>query len=362
MMKNTWLVSIILLNCNWKKWNKDCIDSILLQTYKNYEIIFVDNKSTDWSLEEIETIFNKEINLWKIKIVKNKENLWFAWWNNAWVMNSSKKAKYIWLLNNDTVIDKNCLLELVKWLEDNTQLWAVSSVILDKWCESQIRNMIENWKVLIMNIFGLQTRENASIKNNVYYTNFSSWCSFLYRKSIVDLPFFDFYKIYAEDVQLSREIILKWYKLWVCKNSFVHHFWSATMNKMPYTKVYLDTRNLMLNYHAFLKKPSRLKLFIPCIFSHILKLIINRSNFTTYFKANRNSILWIIKNRKCINIVRERINNWRKMSEREFLSTMSCKLVANDDSHPNSLKQKIITIINFLNKLYYNVFNIIYYK
>lgn len=359
-MKDSWLVSIILLNYNGKEFNKNCIDSILLQTYKNYEIIFVDNKSTDGSVEEIEDIFNKEINSWKIKIVKNEENLWFAWWNNVWVMNSSKEAKYIWLLNNDTVIDKNCLIELVKWLESNTQLWAVSSVILDKWHESQIRHMIESWKVSIMSIFWLQTRENAVIKNNVYYTNFSSWCSFLYKKSIVDLPFFDFYKIYAEDVQLSREIILKWYKLWVCKNSFVHHFWSATMNKMPYIKVYFDTRNLMLNYYAFLKKSSRVKLFIPCVVSHILKLIINRSNFTTCFKANRNSILWIIKNRKCIDTVSKRINNWRKISEKEFLSTMSYRLVANDDLHPNSLKQRIITIINFSNKLYYKMFNIIY--
>ena len=288
MDNKTWLVSIILLNYNWKQFNSDCIDSILKQTYHDYEIIFVDNKSTDWSLEDVEKCYKKEIESWKIKIVKNCENLWFAWWNNSWVRESSKDSKYIWLLNNDTVIEKDCLLELVKWIESDSSLWWVCSVILDKWSEDKIEKKILDWNVFIMNAFWLQIREKATEKNKVYYTNFLSWCSLLYKKSIIDEPFLDVYKIYAEDMQLSWELLLKWYKLWVCKESKVHHFWSATMNKVPYTKIYLNARNLFINYYVFLSKKTRLKLIIPFLTLHFLQFIPNYKIFRKLLKAKLN--------------------------------------------------------------------------
>ena len=45
------LVSIIIVNYNGKRWLKDCFDSLFRQTYKNYEIIFIDNASIDGSIE-----------------------------------------------------------------------------------------------------------------------------------------------------------------------------------------------------------------------------------------------------------------------------------------------------------------------
>lgn len=350
-------VSIILLNYNWKKFNTDCINSILRQTYKFYEIIFVDNNSTDGSTEEVEEIFKEQIEKWLIKIRKNNDNLRFAWWNNSWVEISSNEAKYIWLLNNDTIIDEDCLEKLIIWIKSDDKLWAVSSLILDKWSEKQIQKMTENWMVRITNAFWLQAWENAEIKNNIYYTNFLCWCSFLYKKNLVEQPFFDFYKIYAEDLQLSREIILKWYKLWICRDSIVHHFWSATMNKAPYTKVFLDTRNLMIDYNAFFCKTTKIKLFIPYILFHFLQLISNYSNFRNVFKAKWNAFLWIMNNKKYLNIVRTRVNNGRCISEMEFLSQMSCKM-ASDDFHSWKFKMLLIDGLNVLNKIYYKILRI----
>lgn len=361
MNNKTWLVSIILLNYNWKKFNKNCIDSILLQSYTNFEIIFVDNNSTDWSLEEIENIYIKEINSWKIKIVKNSENLRFAWWNNSWVRESSQDSEYIWLLNNDTIIEKDCLLELIKWIESDKTLWAVWSLIFDEQSKSRIEEKTENWKVLVMNVFWLQVWWDGDIKNYVYYTNFLCWCSILYKKSIVEQPFFDFYKIYAEDMQLSWEIILKWYKLWTCRNSKVLHFWSATMNKMPYTKIYLNTRNLLINYHSFLSKKTRLKLFIPFFVLNVLQLFSNFSLFFKLLRAKWNSFFWVLKNKKTVNRVKERISSWKIISEKDFLSTMSYKL-AEDDFYSERFKSFLIKILNYLNKVYYIVFFIPFKK
>lgn len=100
------LVSIIIVNYNGKKWIKKCLDSILLQIYSYFEVVFVDNASTDNSIEFIENNYKDN----RIKIIKSDKNLGFAGGNNLGIDNS--KGKYILLLNNDTWIDNDFLEEL----------------------------------------------------------------------------------------------------------------------------------------------------------------------------------------------------------------------------------------------------------
>jgi glycosyltransferase involved in cell wall biosynthesis len=54
-------VSILLLNYNGKKFNQACIASILTQTYQHFEILFIDNASTDDSVAEVAHLFQNEI-------------------------------------------------------------------------------------------------------------------------------------------------------------------------------------------------------------------------------------------------------------------------------------------------------------
>ena len=136
----SWYVSIILLNYNGKQFNKPCIESILQQNYQDFEIVFIDNSSTDWSLEEVKKDYQKEIQNKKIIIIESKKNLWFAWGNNLWAGHTSKKSEYICLLNNDTTVPNNRLKELIQWIQSDSTLWAVGSLILDRWYEEAIKN------------------------------------------------------------------------------------------------------------------------------------------------------------------------------------------------------------------------------
>ena len=74
-MKNP-LFSIIIINYNGSKHLKECLDSIEKQSYKNFEIIFVDNNSKDDSVKIVKNISSR------IKIIKNSLNLGFAEANN----------------------------------------------------------------------------------------------------------------------------------------------------------------------------------------------------------------------------------------------------------------------------------------
>lgn len=116
------LISIIIINYNGKKWLKECLDSCYKQSYKKFEVILVDNASTDQSLALVRKYFSK------VKIIHNKKNFGFAKGNNIGV--STAKGQYIFLLNNDTVIDKNCLANLLTFFEKRSTIGSVQPKLL----------------------------------------------------------------------------------------------------------------------------------------------------------------------------------------------------------------------------------------
>lgn len=112
-MKSNPLVSIIIVNWNGKKWLKKLFDSLLSQTYKNIEIIFVDNDSSDDSIKFVNSSYKDS----RVKIIKSEENLGFAGGNNLGINNAI--GKYILLINNDTWVDKYFLSNLTNFYNTN---------------------------------------------------------------------------------------------------------------------------------------------------------------------------------------------------------------------------------------------------
>jgi len=93
-------------------------------TYPNYEIILVDNKSTDGSVEYFKRRFSE------IEIIENEENLGFAKGNNIGIKKALKNnASYIFLLNNDTIVDPGFLEELIKIGESDEKIGILSPII-----------------------------------------------------------------------------------------------------------------------------------------------------------------------------------------------------------------------------------------
>ena len=116
-------ISIIILNWNGKKITSGCLKSIKNQSFKEYEIIVVDNASSDGSQEYFKKKFPK------VKLIENKENLGYAGGNNIGIKKAN--ADYILILNNDTILDKNFLEEL--WKERNkADILGVKNYYFDK--------------------------------------------------------------------------------------------------------------------------------------------------------------------------------------------------------------------------------------
>ncbi len=105
MSKTQSLVSVIIVNWNGRKWLEKCLDSLRAQTYRNFEIIFVDNASTDDSVEFVEKNYPEVI------VVQSDKNLGFAGGNNLGIRQA--KGDLLLLLNNDTWVENDFLEKMV---------------------------------------------------------------------------------------------------------------------------------------------------------------------------------------------------------------------------------------------------------
>ena len=128
-MHHTPKVSIVIVNYNGAQFIENLFKSLYQQTYRDFEVIFVDNNSQDNSLQLLQKLINEYKPDFPIKIIKNKENLGYCKGNNIGVKHA--KGEYIILLNNDVILDKNAVKELVKTLDQNPDITASQSRLLD---------------------------------------------------------------------------------------------------------------------------------------------------------------------------------------------------------------------------------------
>jgi len=125
-MKKTDL-SIVILNYNSGDFLRKCLESIVKAEKDGfeYEVIVVDNASTDESLKKIQNskfkIQNENL---KLKIIKNKKNLGFAAGNNMGV--GKVKGRYLLFLNPDTMVMPSTLKEMVKFMDNHFDAGAAT--------------------------------------------------------------------------------------------------------------------------------------------------------------------------------------------------------------------------------------------
>jgi len=112
-------LSVIILNYNTKDLLLKCVQSVTRQykkeiNNKDFELIVVDNASSDGSVEEIKK-FNKMIK--NLVLLENKENYGFSKGNNIGALRA--KGEYILFLNSDTRVGDRGLLKMVDFLDQN---------------------------------------------------------------------------------------------------------------------------------------------------------------------------------------------------------------------------------------------------
>ena len=128
-------LSIVIVNFNTKKLTSECIESIKKSdTAASYEIIVVDNGSTDGSIDVLDKIKD-------IKFIKNKENLGYSNANNIGIKIAS--GKYVLLLNSDTVVHKGSLDKLLNFAWSKKDAGVVGARLLND--DGTIQKSVSNF-------------------------------------------------------------------------------------------------------------------------------------------------------------------------------------------------------------------------
>lgn len=119
------LFSVIIPNFNGEKFLDKCISSILSSKYDNFELIIIDNHSSDRSL----SILNYYAKDARVKIVPLSQNVGFGPANNIGIKHS--KGEFLVFLNNDTYVEENWLSELLKVFALDNAVDAVQCMLLN---------------------------------------------------------------------------------------------------------------------------------------------------------------------------------------------------------------------------------------
>ena len=122
-------ISLIIPHWNGIDVLSECLDSLAQTEYSNFEIIVVDNASTDGSPDWV------SLNFPQIKLIENNQNYGYAGGCNRGAKVAS--GDYLVFLNNDTVQEKNWLDSLVDFMNLNPNVSAVQPKILNYYDRSK---------------------------------------------------------------------------------------------------------------------------------------------------------------------------------------------------------------------------------
>lgn len=183
------LVSVLLPVYNGEKYLKDCINSVLNQTYSNFEFVIIDDGSVD-STESIISSYNDS----RIRFIKNQQNLKLIATLNKGIKLS--EGKYIARIDADDLMHPNRLQKQVDFLETNVDYVFVGSAV------RLIKEEVEEESIRYY------TEHDDIVFSMLFYCPFIH-PSLLLRKSIINENelYFDSDFLHAEDYELWTRIV-----------------------------------------------------------------------------------------------------------------------------------------------------------
>ena len=220
--------SVIIPNLNGAGWLRDSIESIWAQTEQDFELIVIDNGSTDESLEIAHSYCGNP----RYHLIENSENTGFSHAVNQGI--AMAKGEYMALFNNDAFAEPNWLEELLKTAESDPKIFAVSSLML-RYYEPELADDAGDY----VTILGFACKRGDGLKASRYQKpcRIFSACggAALYRKSILDKigVFDELFFAYYEDVDLSWRANNFGYKNVYCPTAKCRHICGATTGDQP---------------------------------------------------------------------------------------------------------------------------------
>lgn len=236
------LVSIITINCNQLDVTLEFLRSTRKLVYTNYEIIVVDNASTQDPTEVISSRYPE------VKLIRNHKNLGFSDGNNVGI--EQAKGDFYFIVNNDTEVTPTLLDKLIEpFLYDNKV-----GMVSPKIHYFSHPNIIQYAGYSKINPytgrnqpFGFKQEDHGQF-DNAGYTAYAHGAAMMVKKEVVEtvgmLPSIFF--IYYEELDWSEQIRRAGYRIFYQPKALIYHKESITMGKESLAKAYFQNRNRIL--------------------------------------------------------------------------------------------------------------------
>jgi len=335
----------IIISPSWrdyaKKYLADCLESLRGQDWDgDFKIFLVDNESTDESLALLNNIAetqnppNPLFERGQIEIIRNKNNDGFAKGNNdAIKIALAEKFDYVVLFNMDTVIEPDCVSELVEVAEQDEKIGAVQARLM-LWPEKDKVNSLGNTTHFLGFGYCLGYGKKYNPKNppNPLFERghskdvcYPSGAAVLFKAEILKKVglFDEEFWMYNEDQDLGWRIWLAGYKCILAPEAVVYHKYEFAKSIKQY---YWMDRNRMLsvikNYHWL-----TLILITPaCLIMELGLLLFSVK--TGWFKEKIKVWLYFLKPRTWQYLIKARrqAQSLRQVKDRDIVKMFSGKI------------------------------------
>ena len=230
-------ISVIIANLNGKAYLPACLESLWAQTFRDFEVILVDNGSTDGSFELVKKDYP-----W-VKVIALKTNTGFARGNNIGFESCS--SEFVATLNNDTIAEAGWLQALYEAVKDNSDTGMVASKI---YLGKEGRELDSVGMLLYPDGMSRQCghgEEDHGQFDGIKEVLIPSACAALYRREMLrQIGYFDedFFS-YCEDVDLGLRGRLAGWKAVLAPGATVRHLYSRTSGRYSEFKAFHVERN-----------------------------------------------------------------------------------------------------------------------
>lgn len=246
---NSPLVSIITVNYKQAAVTCDLLDSILINSYKNVEVIVVDNESQ----EDCTALFQQHYP--SVKVLISTKNLGFAGGNNLGI--EAAKGDFLFLVNNDTVLTEGLIQALLSRFSENFRIGVVSPKI----CYHHTPQYIQYAGFTEMNnvtgrneTIGKNQKDEGQF-NQARPTPYAHGAAMMLKREVIDkvglMP--EDYFLYYEELDWCAHIQRAGYDIWFEPKGLIYHKESASVGKLSPLKMYYMTRNRIL----FMRRNTR---------------------------------------------------------------------------------------------------------
>lgn len=247
------MISIVIPNYNGNKYLKECLDSVYAQSFKDFEVIIIDNASIDGSYEWVQEYRD-------IQFKRLDQNYGFSRAVNEGIYLA--QGEYVLLLNNDTIMAADFLQEILKEMESHPKVFAVCSKMIQYHNPDLIDDAGDEYTLMG---WTRKRGDNESVTRYTKSEEVFSACAgaALYRKSVFEeIGYFDEnFFAYMEDVDISYRARIYGYENRYCAAAKIHHIGSATSGS---------------RYNAFkVRLAAQNNIYVPYKNMPLLQLILN---------------------------------------------------------------------------------------